>query len=63
MAKLEPIVFICFPESRDKGMLINFYYRALPKWVQLYILRWWEKKKNGLETKTGVCPEGEQTAQ
>ena len=44
MAKLEPMVFICFPEVRDKGTVIDFRYKALPKWVQLYILRWWRRQ-------------------
>lgn len=56
MAKLEPIVFICFFEPRENATVIDFHYRELPKWIQLYILKWLEKKKDGLETKTGVCP-------
>lgn len=44
MAKLEPLVFICFFEPREKATLIDFHYRALPKWVQLYIIWWWKRK-------------------
>jgi len=45
MAKLEPMVFICFPEpSESKEMAVRIHYKELPKWVQLYILRWWERR-------------------
>ena len=44
MAKLEPMVFICFPEPREnREMVVDIHYKALPKWVQLYIMRWWRK--------------------
>ena len=43
MAKLEPLVFICFPEEHKDS--IDFTYTLLPKWIRLYIMRWWERKK------------------
>lgn len=46
MSKWEPLVFICFPEAHKE--CVDFTYALLPKWVRLYIMRWWErKKKNG----------------
>lgn len=59
MAKLEPIVFVCFPEPREKATVVYFHYKALPKWVQLYIMRWWQRKRNCQETERGVCPEND----
>ena len=45
MAKLEPMVIICFPETTKNT--IDFHFKLLPKWIQLYILRWWERQKGG----------------
>ena len=25
----------------------DFHFKLLPKWIQLYILRWWERQKGG----------------
>ena len=48
MAKNEPMVFICFPETHRE--CVNFQYGLLPKWVQLYIMRWWERKHKDAAT-------------
>ena len=48
MEKPEPMVFICFPETCRE--CIDFKYSLLPKWVQLYIMRWWERKHKDAAT-------------
>ena len=44
MAKLEPFVVIFFPEEHKSS--VDFHVTLLPKWIQLYIMRWWERKKH-----------------
>jgi hypothetical protein len=48
MSKLEPMVFICFPETHKT--CVNFQYSLLPRWMQLYIMRWWERKHKDAAT-------------
>lgn len=55
MSRIEPFVFIVFPE--EKKTSVDFRYSLLPKWVQLYIMRWWERKKHELGTAKGICKE------
>ena len=49
MARLESVVVILFPESTKDA--VNFHVGLLPRWLQLYIIRFAERR--GLIGKQG----------